>query len=93
MARKRKRRTPPTPAQRRRYVIVGAALVAFACFAVLFEAVFYEGGRLANLIVASVIVFIVFILPIILAVRGARKRVATGGVGAGAKASVGTQAR
>ncbi len=78
MARQRKRRTPPTPTQRRRMMVIGALLVAFACFTVLYEAVAYEGGRWLNLIVACVILFFVFILPIIFALRSARR---TGAVG------------
>jgi len=81
MARQRKRRTPPTPAQRRRMMAIGALLVAFACFTVLYEAVAYEGGRWLNLIVACVILFFVFILPIIFAVRSARSAQHTGAVG------------
>jgi len=72
MARQRKRRTPPTPAQRRRMMVIGALLVAFACFTVLYEAVAYEGGRWLNLIIAAVILFLVFILPLIFALRSAR---------------------
>ncbi len=74
MARQRKRRTPPTPAQRRRMMVIGALLVAFACFTVLYEAVAYEGGRWLNLIIACVILFLVFILPIIFAVSGSRRQ-------------------
>ncbi len=73
MARKRRKRTPPTPEKRRQAIIIGSALVAIACFAVLFEAVVNESGRLLNLIVAAVILFIVFILPIIFALRAQRR--------------------
>lgn len=73
MARQRRRRTPPTPAQRRRAIVIGAVLVAFACFAVLFEAIVNESGRLLNLIVAVVILLIVFILPIVFALRAQRR--------------------
>ncbi len=73
MARQRKPRTPPTPAQRRRMMVIGALLVAFACFTVLYEAVAYEGGRWLNLIIAAAILFLVFILPIIFALRSARR--------------------
>jgi len=69
MARKRRKRTPPTPQKRRQAIIIGAVLVAIACFAVLFEAVVNESGRLLNLIVATIVLLIVFILPIVFALR------------------------
>ncbi len=70
---RRKNRTPPTPAQRRRMMIVGALLVAFACFTVLYEVVVYEAQRPIAFVVALLMLFLVFILPIILSVRSARR--------------------
>jgi uncharacterized membrane protein len=74
MARTRKRRAPATPAQRRRMIIIGALLVAFACFTMLYETVIYEGGRLLALVIVLAVLFCVFILPIIGTVRAARRK-------------------
>ncbi len=73
MARRRTHRPPPTPTQRRRMMIAGAVLVAFACFAVFYEAVLWEGGNLLALAVVALVLFIAFILPIIGSVRHARR--------------------
>lgn len=83
MARRRKNRTPPTPAQRRRMMIIGALLVAFACFTVLYEVIVYEGQRPIAFIIASLLLFLVFILPIILSVRSARRKRALHGGSSG----------
>ncbi len=75
MARTRKRRTPPTPAQRRRMIIIGALLVAFACFTMLYEVVAYEGGNPLALGIVVVILLLVFILPIASTLRATRRKV------------------
>ncbi len=74
MARKRARRAPPTPAQRRRMMIIGALLIAFACFTAIYETVAYEGGRLLALVIVLAVLFCVFILPIIGTLRAARRK-------------------
>ena len=56
-------------------MVIGAALVFFACFVVLYEAIVWEGSNPLAIAVVALVLFLVFILPIISAVR----RQATGG--------------
>ncbi len=72
MARQRKQHTPPTPAQRRRMIVIGGLLVFLACFATIFETIVNEGGNLLALLIVCVVLFLVFILPIITMVRQTR---------------------
>ena len=55
-------------------MVIGAALVFFACFVVLYEAIVWEGSNPLAIAVVALVLFLVFILPIINAVRHARRR-------------------
>lgn len=73
MARRRENRAPPTPAQRRRMILIGALLVFAACFVVMFEVVVNERLSLLFVIIAALVLFLVFILPIITSLRHAQR--------------------
>jgi cell division protein FtsW (lipid II flippase) len=74
MARRRANRTPPTPAHRKRLMVIGAALVFFACFVVMYEAIVWESSNPLAIAVVALVLFLVFILPVINSVRHARRR-------------------
>ena len=74
MARRRANRTPPTPAQRRRLMVIGAVLVFFACFVVMYEVIVWESSNPLAIAVVALVLFLAFILPIVNAVRHARRR-------------------
>ena len=54
-------------------MVIGAALVFFACFVVLYEAIVWEGSNPLAIAVVALVLFLVFILPIINSVRHARR--------------------
>ena len=73
MARQRGRRTPPTPAQRRSMLIAGAVLVFAACFIVIYETLTWENGNILALVIVALILFMVFVLPVITSLRHPRR--------------------
>jgi len=54
-------------------MVIGAALVFFACFVVLYEAIVWEGSNPLAIAVVALVLFLVFILPVINSVRRARR--------------------
>jgi hypothetical protein len=54
-------------------MFIGAALIFFACFAVIYETVAWEGGNLLALGAAVMVLFLVFILPILASLWSARR--------------------
>lgn len=54
-------------------MIIGAALVFVACFVVIFDTLSWEQGNFLALAAAVLVLFLVFILPIIGSVRHARR--------------------
>ena len=55
-------------------MVIGAALVFFACFVVMYEAIVWESSNPLAIAVVALVLFLVFILPIINSVRHARRR-------------------
>ena len=55
-------------------MVFGAALVFFACFVVMYEAIVWESSNPLAIAVVALALFLVFILPIITSVRHARRR-------------------
>ncbi len=55
-------------------IIIGALLVAFACFTMIYETLAWESDRLVPLLIVLTILFLVFILPIISTVRATRRK-------------------
>ena len=50
-------------------MVIGAALVFFACFVVMYEAIVWESSNPLAIAVVALVLFLVFILPIINSVR------------------------
>ena len=55
-------------------MVIGAALVFFACFVVMYEAIVWESSNPLAIAVVALVLFLMFILPIINSVRHARRR-------------------
>ena len=73
MARRRSNRLPPTPAQRRRMIAIGAALVFLACFIVMYEVIVNERLSPLYVAIAALVLFLMFGVPIIGSLRHARR--------------------
>ena len=54
-------------------MVIGAALVFFACFVVMYEAIVWESSNPLAIAMVALVLFLVFILPIINSVRRARR--------------------
>lgn len=54
-------------------IAIGAGLVLFACVVMLYEATVWESGSPLTLVVVALVLFLVFILPIIGSLRHARR--------------------
>lgn len=74
MARRRGTRTPPTPVQRRRMMLIGGALIFIACFIVMYEVVVNERQSVLFSAIAALVLFLVFGVPIIASLRYARRK-------------------
>jgi cell division protein FtsW (lipid II flippase) len=55
-------------------MVIGAALVVFACVVVMYEAIVWESSNPLAIAVVALVLFLVFILPIITSARHARRR-------------------